>query len=82
LDEPTSALDSFSEDSISKALENLSKWKTMITIAHRLQTIKKSDKIFVFENGKIIASWTHKELLDKSKVYKNLVDLQSGEIIS
>ncbi len=81
LDEPTSALDSFSEDSISKALDNLSKWKTMITIAHRLQTIKKSDKIFVFENGKIIDSWNHKELLEKSKVYKDLVDLQSGEVV-
>ena len=67
LDEPTSALDSFSEDSISKALDNLSKWKTMITIAHRLQTIKKSDKIFIFENWKIIDSWNHKYLLKKSE---------------
>jgi ABC-type multidrug transport system fused ATPase/permease subunit len=61
-------------------LDNLSKWKTMITIAHRLQTIKKSDLIFVFENWKIIDKWNHKELLKKSKVYSKLVDLQSGKI--
>ena len=80
LDEPTSALDSFSEDSISRALDNLSKWKTMITIAHRLQTIKKSDLIFVFEKWKIIDKWNHKDLLKNSEIYKKLVDLQNGEI--
>lgn len=78
LDEPTSALDSFSEDSIKKALKNLTKWKTVITIAHRLQTIVNSDKIFIFDNGKIIANWSHKELLEKSKVYNNLIYLQNG----
>ena len=51
----------------------------MITIAHRLQTIKKSDLIFVFENGEIIDSGNNEELLKKSKIYKDLVDLQSGE---
>lgn len=81
LDEPTSALDSFSEENISKALENLSKWKTMITIAHRLQTIKKSDKIFIFEKWKIVDSGNHNELIQKSEVYKTLVDLQNGKII-
>ncbi len=41
LDEPTSALDSFSEDKITKAMNNLFKWRTVIVIAHRLQTVKK-----------------------------------------
>lgn len=79
LDEPTSALDSFSEDSISKALEILSRWKTMITIAHRLQTIKNSDIIFVFEGGKILESWDHLELQKKSQIYRDLIRLQWAE---
>lgn len=50
LDEPTSALDSFSEEQITKALENLFAEKTVIIIAHRLQTVKNASEIFVFEN--------------------------------
>ena len=80
LDEPTSALDSFSEDSIKKALKNLTKWKTVITIAHRLQTIINSDIIFIFDNGNIIAQWSHKELLKESNTYKKLIDLQGGRV--
>ena len=53
----------------------------MITITHRLQTIKKSDLIFIFENGEIIDSWGHKYLLKKSETYKTLVDLQNGKIV-
>jgi ATP-binding cassette, subfamily B, bacterial len=80
LDEPTSALDSFSEESIKKALSNLTEWKTVITIAHRLQTIVSSDSIFIFEDGKIVDSWKHKELLKKSKTYNELIDLQNGGV--
>jgi ATP-binding cassette, subfamily B, bacterial len=50
LDEPTSALDSFSEEQITKALNNLFEGKTVIIVAHRLQTVKNADKILVFEN--------------------------------
>jgi ABC-type multidrug transport system fused ATPase/permease subunit len=50
LDEPTSALDSFNEEEISIALSNLFKNKTVIVVAHRLQTVKNSDKIFYMEN--------------------------------
>jgi ABC-type multidrug transport system fused ATPase/permease subunit len=49
LDEPTSALDSFNEEEISIALKNLFKNKTVIVVAHRLQTVKNSDKIFYME---------------------------------
>jgi ABC-type multidrug transport system fused ATPase/permease subunit len=80
LDEPTSALDSFSEESIKIALKNLTKWKTVITIAHRLQTIVSSDVIFIFEDGKVLDSWSHKELLKKSKTYNKLIDLQNGGV--
>lgn len=60
LDEPTSALDSFSEESITEALNELFKWRTVIIVAHRLQTVKKADDIIVFENGKVIERWNHK----------------------
>jgi len=81
LDEPTSALDSISEYKITKALDELTKWKTSIIIAHRLQTVMHADQIIVLENWQIEATWTHEELLNKSKVYKTLVDLQNGKIV-
>lgn len=78
LDEPTSALDSFSEEAITRALDRLFKNKTVIIIAHRLQTVKKADTIIVMENGKIIEQGTHQELIEKDGNYKKMVDLQSG----
>ncbi len=78
LDEPTSALDSFNEELINIALHNLFKWKTVIVIAHRLQTVKEADKILLFENWAIIESWTHRELIKLNWKYKRMLDLQSG----
>jgi ATP-binding cassette subfamily B protein len=46
-----------------------------------LQTVMHSDKIIVLEDGKIENEWKHLELLEKSKIYKTLVDLQNGEIV-
>ncbi len=77
LDEPTSALDSFNEELINIALHNLFKWKTVIVIAHRLQTVKEADSILLFENWKIIESWTHRELIKLNWKYKKMLDLQS-----
>jgi ABC-type multidrug transport system fused ATPase/permease subunit len=54
LDEPTSALDSFSEDEVTKALNNLFANRTVIIIAHRLQTVKNADRIIVLEKGNIV----------------------------
>jgi ABC-type multidrug transport system fused ATPase/permease subunit len=54
LDEPTSALDSFNEELINIALHNLFKGKTVIVVAHRLQTVKQADRILLFEQGKIL----------------------------
>ncbi|NCQ81836.1 ABC transporter ATP-binding protein [bacterium] len=54
LDEPTSSLDSFSEDAITKALQELYKGRTIVIIAHRLQTVKHADTIVYLDNGKII----------------------------
>lgn len=79
LDEPTSALDSFSEEDIAHAFTDLFKGRTVIVVAHRLQTVKQADIIHVLnKSGKIIESWTHQELLDKKWIYYKMIELQSG----
>lgn len=77
LDEPTSALDSFSEDRITKAMNNLFKWRTVIVIAHRLQTVKNASNIFVINDWNILEQWTHKELIEKWWKYFKMLELQS-----
>ncbi len=79
LDEATSSLDSKTEEKIQKALSQLTLNKTTIVIAHRLSTILNSDKIYVVDNGKIIDSGDHEELLMKSKVYKKFYERQVKE---
>ena len=78
LDEPTSALDSFNEEEISQALNNLFQWKTVIIVAHRLQTVKSSDRILLFEEWKVVEDGTHQSLTRKNWKYKKMLDLQSG----
>lgn len=79
LDEPTSALDSISEQFISEALKNLFEWKTVIIIAHRLQTVKEADDIIVLKDSQIIERWTHDELSKiKDWEYKKMLDLQTS----
>lgn len=78
LDEPTSALDSFSEESVTQAMENLFQGRTVIIIAHRLQTVKSADEILLLEDGTIVERGTHKELLDHDGVYRKMVEMQSG----
>jgi len=76
LDEATSSLDSRSERKIQKSLTDLMKNKTSLVIAHRLSTIIDADKIILLHNGKIEDIDRHKNLLKKSKIYKNLYELQ------
>jgi len=76
LDEATSALDTESERMVQKALTNLMKGRTSIVIAHRLSTILNADMIVVLDKGKIEATGTHTELLEKSKTYAKLCNLQ------
>ena len=77
LDEATSSLDTVSENLVQEALNKLMIGRTSLVIAHRLSTIQKADKIIVIDNGKIIEFGTHKSLMTTSKLYKNLVKLQS-----
>ena len=72
LDEPTSSLDKESELEIEKSLDILSKDKTTITIAHRLNTIENCDNIIVFDNGRIKEQGTHDELMKLRKRYYTL----------
>ncbi len=71
-DEATSALDNESQEKIIKVIEEISKNHTIITIAHRLSTIIDSDVIHLMENGQIVASGSHNELLKKNKAYQEL----------
>ena len=77
LDEATSALDTNSEKMVQAALENLMKNRTSLVIAHRLSTIQNADLIVVLNQGKIIETGTHRELLAKKSIYENLVSLQT-----
>jgi ATP-binding cassette, subfamily B, bacterial MsbA len=76
LDEATSALDTESEQMVQNALNNLMANRTTFVIAHRLSTILHADKIVVLENGEIVQSGRHAELLARGGVYKKLYDMQ------
>lgn len=78
LDEATSALDSESEEAVQVGLENLMKGKTTLAIAHRLSTLRRMDRLIVIDDGKIIESGTHEELLEKKGVYSTLWESQVG----
>ncbi len=73
-DEATSALDNNSQEYIKKAIDNLIKDHTVVIIAHRLSTIIDSDIIYVVNEGKIVASGKHNELLSSNKIYRNLYE--------
>jgi ABC-type multidrug transport system fused ATPase/permease subunit len=76
LDEVASALDAESEELIQKSIESLKGRCTIFAIAHRLSTIRNADRIFVLENGEIVESGTHKELMDKNGRFRQLYDMQ------
>ncbi|KAM5442226.1 multidrug-resistance transporter mdr2 [Microsporum ferrugineum] len=79
LDEATSALDSESEKVVQAALDAAAKGRTTIAVAHRLSTIQKADIIYVFDQGRIVESGTHHELLQNKGRYYELVHMQSLE---
>lgn len=73
-DEATSALDNETQSSVQQAINNMKDKYTILIIAHRLSTIVNSDKILLIEDGKMIDTGTHKDLLLKNKTYKKLYE--------
>jgi ATP-binding cassette subfamily B protein len=76
LDEATSALDAESEHAVQVAVDELAKTRTTLIVAHRLATVKKADRIIVFEGGKIVAQGTHDSLVAQGGLYARLAKLQ------
>lgn len=77
LDESTSALDSESEKIVQQALDTAAKGRTTIAVAHNLRTVQKADMIYVLENGAVVESGRHDELMALNGVYTELVSLQN-----
>ena len=78
LDEPTSALDPKAEYEISKSFQTISSNRTTILISHRLTSASFSDKIAVFDKGRIVEYGTHKELLDQNGIYADFYSMQAS----
>jgi len=76
LDEPSTGLDAASEELVFEALSRLMEDKTSIVIAHRLATIKRADVIFVIDDGRVVESGTHQELLARGGLYAELYEIQ------
>ncbi|MCV2865520.1 ABC transporter transmembrane domain-containing protein [Albidovulum sediminicola] len=79
LDEATSALDAESEVAVQKAVELLARGRTTLIVAHRLATVKKADRIVVFDQGRIVAQGTHESLVAEGGLYARLARLQFTE---
>lgn len=82
LDEATSALDPISEASINQTFAELSRNRTVITVTHRLSSITNVDQIFVFDQGKVVDSGSHQQMLQNGGFYKKLWEKQSGLSVS
>ena len=73
LDEATSSIDSLTEELIQKAIEKIFNEKSVIAVAHRLSTIRKSDRILVMKEGRIVEEGSHDELIEKNGYYIQLL---------
>ncbi|SES01302.1 thiol reductant ABC exporter subunit CydD [Salipaludibacillus aurantiacus] len=77
-DEPTVGLDLKTEQILQRSMKELGKSSTIITVAHRLHTIKNADQILFLENGGLTAAGTHKELLQESEAYSSMICVHQG----
>jgi ATP-binding cassette subfamily B protein len=77
LDEATSSVDTESEQEIQRALSIVGRGRTTIAIAHRLSTLKNSDRIYVIDDGRLVESGSHEELMALGGMYHNLVRIQT-----
>lgn len=80
LDEATSSVDPENEHELLKAIEELTKGKTLISIAHRMTTVRKADQIIVLSDGEIVQQGTHKELISQEGVYKNFLTIRTQSV--
>jgi len=81
LDEATSALDASSESIVQQALDKAMEGRTTIVIAHRLSTVRRADRICVFDAGEVVEEGTYDGLIAKNGHFKHLVDLQMGTVV-
>ena len=81
LDEATSALDTISERLVQKAIDDLSRDRTTLVIAHRLSTVQKADQIAVLDRGKVVEVGAHLELLKKGEYYSRLYAIQFSDTL-
>ncbi|GAB3044600.1 thiol reductant ABC exporter subunit CydD [Virgibacillus ainsalahensis] len=77
-DEPTTGLDLQTESILQESMHRLAQDATVITVAHRLHTIKNADTILFLENGRLVASGTHTELIETVREYRDMVTVQQG----
>ncbi len=80
-DEPTTGLDLKTERILQESMIALGERATVLTVAHRLHTIKKADMIIVLDEGKLAASGTHAELLASEQLYRNMINAQFGGVL-
>ena len=76
LDEATSALDAESEAAVQHALTVLARNRTTLVIAHRLATVRRADRIIVLDQGRVVATGTHEQLVRDGGLYSRLAELQ------
>ncbi|MCY3660783.1 MAG: ATP-binding cassette domain-containing protein, partial [Caldilineaceae bacterium] len=80
MDEATANVDSDTEQQIQQAIERVAHGRTVVVIAHRLSTLRMADRLYFMEDGKVVESGTHEELMDCGGSYRRLVEHQRAAL--